>query len=46
MCLGWITWNRLGLTNGFEPARRATESVQRVIIDEIHTLLTKDKAVA
>lgn len=32
--------------DSFKLARRATESVQGVVIDKIDTLLTKDKAVA
>lgn len=44
--MGWIIWNCPRLTNGFKLARRATESVQGVVIYEIDTLLTEDKAVA
>lgn len=46
MSISWIVWNCLGLTDGFKLARRATESVQGVVIDKIDTLLTEDKAVA
>ena len=46
MSMGWIIWNCPRLTNGFKLARRATESVQGVVIYEIDTLLTEDKAVA
>lgn len=46
MHMRWVIWNCPRLTDGFELARRTTESVQGVVIDKIDTLLTEDKAVA